>query len=315
MKAMRYSSLLALLAACAAPLAWSRDLPPFIEKLLQGNDAIVVTNPGGGESPVVTLGRRFGGSVVSLYYRGVEYVNNHDGMNRIDYGRQLQSAVHYREAGECFNPTEAGGRYDKDKPSSSSRLVSVERPQPNAIVTQAEMAFFMGPGEEKILKGKKICTALNKDVRAGYLLKRTLQVGVDGFPGVIYYQTQFVAPVVEPSARYVPAVIHTPTNFTRAFSVDAQANTKEFVGQNGHRGKVPYMLATDDLRHAVLICWAKPAGETFYGFRRVPNTTVTRYAYFAPAPEKESPVFRSYVIVGTAEEVRNASRKFCFERS
>jgi hypothetical protein len=304
--------LLVLLTAGAVPLSWSREQPPYIEELLKGDDAIVVTGTGGA-APIVTLGRRFGGSVVSLYYRGVEYVNNNDSLNRIDYGRQLQSAVHYRDAGECFNPTEAGGRYDKNKASSSSRLVSVDRPGPNAIVTQTEMAFWMGPGEEKILKGKKVCTALNTEVRAGYLLKRTLQVGVEGFPNVIYYQTQFVAPMAEPNARYVPVAIHTPANFARAFSVDAQGNAEEIVGRNAQRGTVPHMIATDDLRHAVVVCWAKPTGETFYGFRRVPNTTASRYAYFAPAPEKESPVFRSYVIVGTAAEVRNASRKFCFE--
>jgi len=159
---VRYSSLLlALLVVNASPFSWAREQPEFIEKLLQGDDAIVVTGTDSKKSPVVTLGRRFGGSGVSLYYRGVEYVNN-DSNGEVDYGRQLQSAVVYRNAQECFNPTEAGGKYDRGRPISSSRLLSVERPQSNMVVTQTDMAFWMAPNQEKTKKGKE-CTALNTD--------------------------------------------------------------------------------------------------------------------------------------------------------
>ena len=301
--------LLALLV-CAAPAAWPRGQPPFIEKLLQGDDAIAVTG-GNGAAPVVTLGRRFGGSVVSIYYRGAEYINNHIAGDRVEYGRQLQSAAQYRDAGECFNPTEAGGRYDRDQPGSSSRLLKVERPKPNVLLTETDMAFWLAPGEVKDRRGKS-CTALNTDYRAGYLLRRTLQVGVDAFPNVILYQTQFIAPIVEPSPRYVPAVIHTPNQvFTRVFVLRRDGGGEE-LKQVAQRGDLPYIQASADAGHAVAVC---STTKVIYGYRRGGNTTVSRFVYFANEPQKESPVFLNYVIVGTLSEVREAGRRFCFGRA
>lgn len=302
--------LLALLLVCITPEARARGQPPFIEQLLQGEDAIVVTGTNA-PSPVVTLGRRFGGSVVSLYYRGVEYINNHNSLDEVDYGRQLQSAVQYRGAGECFNPTEAGGRYDRNRPASSSKLLSVERPRPNVVVTETDMAFWMAPGEAKDRKGKK-CEALNRDIRAGYLLKRTLQVGVDAFPNVISYRTQFIAPGSEPSPRYVAVVIHTPNAaFTRMFVLRPDGNSEE-VSRPAQRGGLPYIHATEDENHAAAVC---STTRGLYGYRRAGNTTASRFVYFADEPQKESPVFLNYVIVGTLPEVRDAGRRFCFTRS
>jgi hypothetical protein len=319
---MRYLSLLiSLLAACTAPLVWSREQPPFIEALLQGDDAIVVTAASDREAPVVTLGRRFGGSVVSIYYRGVEYVNNHNSRDRVDYGRQLQSAVQYRGVGECFNPTEAGGRYDKGRPASSSRLLSVDRPTPNVVVTQTDMAFWMAPGDQKSFKGKE-CKALNTDYRAGYLLKRTLQVGVQDHPNVISYRTQFIAPVVEPNPRYEVIVIHVPSgrqrgfqqsvSFKRLFRVNTDGTVEEIVGKDAQRGNLPFMLTTDDQLHAVVACSATQI--SVYGYRHGDNTIASRFVYFGKNPEKESHVFQNYVIVGSASEVQHAAGKFCFAR-
>ena len=304
--------LLVLLTAGVAPLPWSREQPPFIDELLKGDDAIVVTGSAEKESPVVTLGRRFGGSVVSIFHRGVEYVNNDNG-TEVDYGRQLQSAVQYRGAGECFNPTEAGGKYDRGRPVSSSRLLSLERPAPNVVVTSADMAFWMAPAQERTKKGKE-CTALNTDVRGGYLLKRTLQVGVDGFPNVIHYRTQFAAPIEELVPRYVPVVLHSPVRFTRIFRVGAEGTAEEIVGERNQRGNLPFMLTTDDQAHATLVCSATPPADSFYGYTKFRNTTTSRFVYFAKGAEKESRVFNNYVIVGTASEVRNAARRFCFTR-
>jgi hypothetical protein len=303
-------TLLVLLAAGVLPSLWSREQPPHIEELLKGDDAIVIGGSAGAASPVVTLGRRFGGSVVSVFHRGVEYVNN-DSANQVDYGRQLQSAVQYRGVGECFNPTEAGGKYDRGRPMSSSRLLSVERPAPNVVVTSADMAFWMYPGQERTKKGKE-CFALNKDFRGGYILKRTIKVGMDGFPNVIYYRTQFTAPIVEPTPRYVPVVLHSPLLFSRIFRVGKEGTAVEILGERNQRGNQPFMLTTDDQAHAALVCSATPPADSFYGYTRHGNTTTSRFVYFAKGPEKESRVFDNYVIVGTASEVQKAVPRFCF---
>ena len=304
--------LMALLIVNAVPFAWAREQPAFIEELLQGDDAIEVTGADSKKSPVVTLGRRFGGSVVSLYYRGVEYVNN-DSNGEVDYGRQLQSAVVYRNAQECFNPTEAGGKYDRGRPMSSSRLLSVERPQPNVVVTQTDMAFWMAPNQEKTKKGKE-CTALNTDYRAGYILKRTLQVGVEDYPNVISYQTQFVAPKAEANPRYEMVVIHAQKRFSRVFRVAKDGREQELIDIDKERGGKPYMLTTSDFRHAVLICTSTLFGRGAYGHIRHGNTIASRVVSFGNRQEKESQVFDNYVIVGSPTEVREGAARFCFVR-
>jgi len=304
--------LLVLLAVNTSPFAWAREQPAFIEELLQGDDAIEVTGTDRKMSPVVTLGKRFGGSGVSLYYRGVEYVNNDNG-KEVDYGRQLQSAVQYRDVNECFNPTEAGGKYDRGRPMSSSRLLLIEQPQPNVVITQTDMAFWMAPNEEKTKKGKE-CTALNTDYRAGYILKRKLQVGVEGYPNVISYQTQFLAPKAEPNPRYEPVVIHTPRTFSRVFRVAKDGREQELIDIKNERGGDPYMLTTSDFRHAVLICTSTQIGKGFYGHTRHGDIIASRFIYFGDSQEKESQVFDNYVIVGSPTEVREGAAKFCFVR-
>ena len=53
----------------------------------------------------ITTSTMFGGAVMSLIWRGVEFIDT------FDHGRELQYAAHYDfrgNRGECFNPTEAG---------------------------------------------------------------------------------------------------------------------------------------------------------------------------------------------------------------
>ncbi len=292
--------------------AYSRNQPKSVEKLLQGDDAITLTGDGGEKSPTITLGKNFGGSVVSLYYRGVEYVNNVNSEGLPDRGRQLQSAVQYRDAKECFNPTEAGGKYDVGQLDSHSKLLSVQRPDKTTIMTETDMAFWMAPGQ-KVADKRKQCTAINKDFRGGYILNRTIRVGMKDYPNVIQYNIKFRAPSIEKKARYVPIATHSPQNFTRVFSVSNSGQLKEVLKKKNQRGKLPYIVSTDDERNAVIVCNKSPlSSDDFYGYTRFPNTITSRFVSFAKSPEKESREFENYVIVGTLDEVKNASTKFCF---
>lgn len=294
--------LLSVASLCAA----AREQPPAVEALLKGDDSIVVRGRDGG--PVVTSGKRFGGSIVSVYYRGVEYVNN-DAAGRVDYGRQLQSAAHYRGVGECFNPTEAGGKYDKGRPQSSSRLLSYSTPDTATLLTETDMAFWMAPGVKKQNRNAT-CTALNTDVRGGYRLKRTLRVGVEGFSGAIQYDTQFFSPVRESGARYEAVVIHTPSRFTRVFRLRRGAPPVELKGR-GEQGPMPHLQASADLAHSVVVCNTAPQNEHYYGFRRTPTITTSRYVEFSTSETMESRLFSNYVIVGTFDEVRRAASVLC----
>lgn len=302
------SAALALLACLVWP-AEGRDLPPYVESLLAGDDAIVVRGAAPG-APVLTFGRRFGGSGVSLYYRGVEYINN-DSRRGVDYGRQLQSAVQYRDGGECFNPTEAGGRYDHSQPRSSSVLIEAKRGADGSLTTETEMAFWMAPDTAKDKKNET-CVALNDKIRDGFRLRRFVHVGYEGHDNVIVYNTQFFAPRVEPKPRYVPIVTHAPKSFTKVFEVRPTSLVAEPATRRNRRGPYPFLQATPDERHAIVVCWRRPTGNYFYGYTRFPDVTTSRVAFFADKPERESRPFENLVIVGTVDEVRSATVKFCF---
>lgn len=301
-------AVLALLAVLAWPAA-GRSLPTYVESLLAGDDAIVVRGMAP-DGPVLTFGRRFGGSGVSLYYRGVEYINN-DSRRGVDYGRQLQSAVQYRGGGECFNPTEAGGRYDHGQPRSSSVLLQAERGPDGSLTTETEMAFWMAP---KSFKDKKneTCVALNDKIRDGFRLRRMVRVGHDGHDNVIVYNTQFFAPRVEPKPRYVPIVTHAPKTFTKVFEVRPASLVAEPATRRNRRGPYPFLQATPDERHAIVVCSRRPTGNYFYGYTRFADVTTSRVAFFADKPEQQSRLFENLVIVGTVDEVRSATVKFCF---
>lgn len=86
------------------------------------------------------------GAINSLVWNGKEFINN------FDHGRQYQVAWiidgdDLGICGECRNPTEAGGRYDKEwtKPSSS-RLLDMKY-SGNVMTTSSHPAYWMKPGE------------------------------------------------------------------------------------------------------------------------------------------------------------------------
>ena len=54
----------------------------------------------------VSCSKRQGGAVDSLVWKDKEFINNWD------HGRQLQMAMSVEGYGECWNPTEAGGKSD-----------------------------------------------------------------------------------------------------------------------------------------------------------------------------------------------------------
>ncbi|XP_070188412.1 uncharacterized protein [Littorina saxatilis] len=67
----------------------------------------------------VSASARMGAAIDSLVW------NNHEFINSIDHGRELQMAFNILPYGGCFNPTEAGGRYDGLSTQTNSKIQSV----------------------------------------------------------------------------------------------------------------------------------------------------------------------------------------------
>ena len=68
-------------------------------------------------------------------------------LNSADAGRNLQTALHTNERGECYNPTQ-GGNWTEYSKTYASQLVEYWT-GPNALHTKTRMAFWLRPGDTR----------------------------------------------------------------------------------------------------------------------------------------------------------------------
>src|SRR6476646_11453169 len=85
---------------------------------VNGNATISATDPVFGTISVSTS-TKFAGAVSSIKWGGKEYINNWD------HGRQLQLDSQFFNRYICYNPYEAGSFEDGQKPTSTSKLLSL----------------------------------------------------------------------------------------------------------------------------------------------------------------------------------------------
>ena len=72
-----------------------------------------------GHPVYISCSERTAGAVDSLTWKDKEFLNSYD------HGRQLQMAMTVQNHGECWNPTEAGGRSDGIDFETKSNLTDI----------------------------------------------------------------------------------------------------------------------------------------------------------------------------------------------
>lgn len=279
-------------------------LPSYINKILTPDQLVVLSVPLKNDHLRIVAAKNFGGSIVSMTFRGKQYVNNDNG-KEVDYGRQIQSAVTYDEMGECFNPTEAGGRYDKGMERSSSKLLSVKTTE-RTLETTTDMAFWMLPGDMHA-KGcgssGKGNIAKNKAIREGYILKKKITAGNSKNDNIIKFETIFESPVVNKSGRFEPMSIHLTNEFQRVYLWKGKDGVKE-DNRKALRSSDPIILTTNDGKNAMGIYMQFPANTTsWYGMRILPTTSVIRCAIEKKNLNSNKENFTGYLIIGSLDEV------------
>lgn len=177
----------------------------------------------------VSASRRTAGAIDSVMWRDVEFINS------FDFGRQLQLALTQGGAGECYNPTEAGGRQDAFDPrtngASSSVLLSWRRAGAQ-MSTLSEPAYWMRPGEVDAACGM----ARNQTLAAGHIrFSKKIEIGHAGMRNVISFQSSITLASGAEAApdfpgRDGPATIETPTGylaeqFSRLYAFDPATRT------------------------------------------------------------------------------------------
>jgi hypothetical protein len=164
----------------------------------------------------------FGGAFASLKWNGVEFINHHD------RGRELQSASHFDEHGECYNPTEAGTY--SDRLTSSSQVLE-------AIASYSSLSLKTHPAfwlyGKRVGGGCKFGAQVSAPQQSNHVFNKIVQMNYDGDPQVIDYRVQYqnLAGFPKKLGVYEALTGYLTTDFQRVMSV--QMSTGVLIEENG----------------------------------------------------------------------------------
>lgn len=296
-----FSAALSLLATPESALAQSSG---------QSGDLSISAAVFGDTLTVTASGSRFAGSIASLRYRGVEYVDI------ADHGRQIQSALSVDNLGECYNPTEAGTARDGTALTSSSRLLSLSNVG-NVLQSVNQPAFWLAPGTDyKAPCGlTQFRTAQNTTVLSDYRIFRTMSFYGPSIPNLLNVNVGFTFPENRSSAS-----IETLTGYLPAsFSVFLELNRSNMglvrlsPDQSGAANRMtrnPVIISTPDGRNAMGVISPEIEAPTnalpaYYAYYKWPNLVskwscaVVRTKLMAGTTLN----FGCHIAVGTVDEV------------
>jgi hypothetical protein len=245
---------------------------------------------------------RFAGSVVSIVFRGKQFVDARD------HGRELQSASSFDGFGECFNPTEAGSRADGAKETTSSKLLAAKS-GPNWIETETDMAFWLPPNIDyghQCGQSPGTTHAVNKTITGRHVLDKRIELGERGIANVIGDHVTYTVPEAHGSGTFEAATIYTPSDFSRRYVLNLGTGNVEPTAVVGEQ-QYPVILATADGKYAVGVfspSLPQPPGRG-YGTFTFPDTNKLNCVYrenSIAAGQKFS--YLCEFVVGTLDEVK-----------
>ncbi|WP_146029824.1 hypothetical protein [Erythrobacter sp. SAORIC-644] len=221
------------------------------------NDASISRTANGSTITLTASGNRFAGSISSLTYRGVEYIDI------ADHGRQMQSAIQLDGLGECYNPNEAGSRADGKKLTSQSSLQYISSVS-NLLETRTRPAFWLAPGQayegacnpNLAPPRNTISTAQNTTVLSDFIVQRISSFFGSSIPNVIDVDVQWTIPEAfnssntEASTAYLPASFGTVLTYDRATRKLTKV-TATAVDSSSQHTALPVILAQSNGLHAM----------------------------------------------------------------
>lgn len=266
-----------------------------------------------GDELKISAFSRYAGAISSLRYRGHEFVNADDN------GREIQSASSFDRMGECFNPTEAGGVYDKGIKTSSKLLdVSVEG---DVLRTKTDMAFWWSPKQRYLKPGKTYCGtrpdlrySQNKTFKGNHILYKEVSIGYKGIENIINYQVKFDVPEKHRSAVFEAVSVHLNPEFSVIEGFDINSGTlTDISNKNGEQEK-PVILSTRSGDYAMGLYSPKlPQGGVGYGRVKFPSTIKMNCVFREKAIEVKSYDYQCFLIVGNKDEVIDGMKRLINE--
>ena len=276
-----------------------------VERDQPAGHAVIRARAGPSEIVFTTTPRLAGAHPLpwSAAWNGKEFIDS------TDHGRQLQSAANF-DCGkplipEVFNPTEAGSRADGAGPKSSSKLLRLSVKEAE-LRTTTQMAFWLAPGERS--EGH---LALNDRVLSDRLLSKRVHIGHGGDPHVIEHDVTFTVPEGERHTigQFEAVTGYMPEEFSRFWTFDGTTGRMLPLDDGPGEQELPVALATASGSHAMGVYSPEPSPG--YGRFRFKDDHVNKWNCVfrvrdPVAIRRGEYRFRTFVVVGTLEDVRRS---------
>jgi len=132
----------------------------------------------------LSCSERTAGAIDSLVWKNKEFINNWD------HGRQLQMAITVQNYGECWNPTEAGGRSDYIGTETKSMLTEISVSE-NILQTSVLPAYWVRGDDTTSIPSGTQCQAgqpsYNSEDTHQYEMKKKVTLGCFSMDHCIEY--------------------------------------------------------------------------------------------------------------------------------
>lgn len=202
-----------------------------------------------GDGLYISATLRMGGSITSLVWNNIEFINNWG------HGRQLQLTVH-NGSSACYSPTEAGTKADEHYNYSTS-IINYINTTETRFESSVQSAYWMYSGQYLSKCGYAINTVnvsnytINKQISFGYKGKMDL--------GAISYNNSFYIPEdqLNTTLTFESPTAYLNQPFNQFYGLNTMNNMEvinyTIAGNGGHantNGSFP-IIATEDLKAAL----------------------------------------------------------------
>jgi hypothetical protein len=162
----------------------------------QVNGNATISGSAFGQPLTVGTSSQFAGAVSSVKWGGKEFINNWD------HGRQLTPNYQFFNRFICYNPYETGSLEDGNKPTSTSKLLSLTA-SGNSLESETQMAWYY----RNFVQFPTINDACGDPSQwlpvtpyttplSNYHVHKKVTIGYPSFPNVIEYLTEVYIPEV-----------------------------------------------------------------------------------------------------------------------
>jgi len=255
-----------------------------------------------GSHVYLSTSSRVGGAIDSLVWRDKEFINGWD------HGRQLQCAITVNSWGECWNPTEAGGRDDGVGKSTKSELISIEA-QNGSLATSNLPAYWIRAGHKATIPSGDNCQpgdqSFNEvDTHQG-AMDKVVTLGCFGVANCIKFEivANLGSKESQPPSGWRFAQLEGPTaylghDFSGVSYINLTSGSLVEERSEAEKCDLPPIIHTPDLEYALGVISAPR--EPAAGFPRL------CYAYFSFAMTQwDSKTYKWSVVVRQEPEVGN----------